>query len=383
MPRASGPRRQGGRYAPRYDPIELLTIVREITLIAAAAAGIDPLQVATRAYDQARAGSPYPESPRADRIAHGFGASWRRVVEVAHLTGRDFQQNLVALTRRDLMPFTIDEAAAAVRSIATRLGAPTLRPGEYDQELDQLVEEQRHSWLHGRRVWDDLPSSERIDAAYGWARVLEHAGLEPLPVAGGRPTEAQPRWTWTCERCIRSLEKALEERADAKPGELLTQRAYKQLKKGRSDLAPASAVTRTARLLSTSVPELSRELIAWRLGPRLHEPSCLERAREIDHEQAAQRAAADPLGAARATLREQIVASDQEFLAELAKFGRPASRSEIAERIGWTPPQTGKRLNRLQREGLVLQSNTGHGNRSARWSLNRALPENDLRDCQS
>jgi hypothetical protein len=363
--RAAGPRRRGGRYAPRYEPVELLTIVREITTAAASAAGSDPLRTTTRAYDAARAGSPYPESPRADQIIRFFKQPWRRIVEVSHLTGRDFQMNLVVITRRERRPFTLEEAAAAVRAVAKRLEVRTLRPAEYDRELDRLIEEQRRSWLHGRRVWDDYPSSERIEWAHGWARVVEEAGLEPPPQPPQLPQ--QPGGTWTCERCIDSLLTALEEHELSHPGEKLTQRAYQRMKKGRLNLAPAGALTRAAKRMGMTVSEQTRELVAWRLGARDQEPALLERARQADARWSVERAGIDYLRSARIARRERRDATDQELLDAIRQFKRPASRAEIAEEIGWTTRKTGARLQRLRRLELVEKTNTGHGNKSVRW----------------
>jgi hypothetical protein len=92
------------------------------------------------------------------------------------------------LAGRDALPtdsVTDERVAFALRLVAGRLGVATLTTGAYEAERLVLLAEDRHDWLHGRRL--RLPSAAAIRlAAGGWDGALALAEL----ATDARPPQA-------------------------------------------------------------------------------------------------------------------------------------------------------------------------------------------------
>lgn len=122
-----GPRRCPAtkRFAPRYDQLALLAVVRAVSSYAAAHADprTQPTLITQVAYDAARADAGFADSKRAFRICMQLDASWSKVLETAHLDGRHFIQTVAALPVQERVLLTDAEVRDALQAIARRLEA--------------------------------------------------------------------------------------------------------------------------------------------------------------------------------------------------------------------------------------------------------------------
>jgi hypothetical protein len=368
-----GPRRspETQQFAPRYDPLALLAVVRAVSSHAAknVAPPKRPVDVTQAEYDEARGPAGYPGSKRAFRIAQQLNTSWARVLETAHLTGRQFTQTLVALEAAKLTHLNEEDVISALHAIALRLGVNTLRPDQYERELALVSLERGRAWLHAAGL-TSLPSAGQIATQFGWDAALELAGLAPRVAAPLHRATHNPPSTWTFAPCVEALMRALDELALKQPGVKLTQPVYRQLATGRRDLPSMSSIAETAAAHGTTFSAIRDELIRWRVKGGKGEPAILKRARQLD--------ALSPDTSAKDAEREarlQARASQpwaEELLAVLDAIGEPAPAKAISDQIGWPRDRVSQRLGILKEAGRVDRINLGKGTKTVRWFRKRA-----------
>jgi hypothetical protein len=370
-----GPRRCPAtkRFAPRYDQLALLAVVRAVSSYAAAHANPPkaPTAITQVEYDSARSDAGFAPSKRAFRICAQLGASWAKVLETAHLEGRPLAQTAGKLGPQLRALLTEDEVVEALQAVARRLHVETLRPHEYDRELAVTELEQSRAWLHGSSI-PLFPSSSRIDTQFGWDAALELAGLVRR-AAPARPAKLRPRGTWTLTRCVESLMTALEEAAERKPGTKLTQPVYRELAAGRADLAPMGTITFCARVHDTTFSAIRNELIAWRAAGAVGEPRILIEAREIDALPTEDRPASVRSRARTQERRRERIAQEtrepwaDELLAALAELGEPVAMKDVLAQLRWDRNKTVRRMRKLEEAGRVERVNHGTSRRTVLW----------------
>ncbi len=162
------------RFETGYDTHRLTEVVR---IVAREANPADPEAATPGAYEAARGPAGFPDAPGARATRRALGnLSWYQLLHLAFHDERSLEHNLGVADRRDGRPVSEQEAVAALRIIAARLKANSLRPHEYQAELDALEKQTGPT---------GLPTEERIEAVLntedemGWERGLRLAGLEP------------------------------------------------------------------------------------------------------------------------------------------------------------------------------------------------------------
>jgi hypothetical protein len=156
--------------------------VREIASLADAEA---PHQVSQRRFDAARQQSArFAGLPLAKDIARRLRLPWRDVLALAHTPTEQHAHRLGrARTRAEQDWLTDEHIAYVLRTVAGRLEATTLTPGQYRAERARMLAADQTRWLHGRRL--RLPTDEQIRlAASDWDRALALARLDRRPGPG-------------------------------------------------------------------------------------------------------------------------------------------------------------------------------------------------------
>lgn len=180
------------RFEARGDVHSLYAYVRDVALTANPS---EPWKVSKRAFDAARrADERFAGGLSADGVQKRLGYPWSQLMAVVTDSARDPERSIAARNRREARPvISFEEAVAALRLVAARIGTNTLRPHEYDHARGQAVEREASAWLHGRRLEKTLPTADQIDRALRlhdpprtWDDCLRAAGLEARAVGGGR-----------------------------------------------------------------------------------------------------------------------------------------------------------------------------------------------------
>lgn len=167
----------GSRFQPRQD---LRTLAEVVAEVARAVDPDAPARVLQREWDAARANVGYPDVPRAAQIARRFQLPWAELLELV-LQGHNLDQSIGRLYGEEDDPL-LGEAAirTALKTVALRLGKKTLRPAEYREERQRMLDKARLSWLHG--VEPVVPSEGQVIRVAGsWDQALEIAGLALRP----------------------------------------------------------------------------------------------------------------------------------------------------------------------------------------------------------
>jgi hypothetical protein len=156
--------------------------VREI---ASQADAENPVQTSQRRFDAAREQNErFAGLPLARDIARRLALPWREVLLLAHAPTEQHAHRLGrAQTRAEQDWLTGEHIAYALRTVAARLNARTLTPGQYRAERARMLALSNTRWLHGRRL--RLPTDEQIRlAASDWDRALALARLDRRPGRG-------------------------------------------------------------------------------------------------------------------------------------------------------------------------------------------------------
>jgi hypothetical protein len=361
------------QFAPRYDPLSLFAVLRAVCAVAAAPTGKPIVALTQDDYDDARGAAGFADSKRAHRIVRQLGIPWSKLLTMVADEGGAFTQTLNASAWRVRTKLTDELIATALRVIALRLGAATLRPRQYDDERNQMAREDAARWLHGRLLDDEFPTSSQIDSQLGWDKALRIAGLAPRPVAAGATAPGRPRDTWTLARCIESLAAALDEAERVEPGAKLTQPVYARVMAGNPDAAPMSAIIRCAANHGTTFNKLRDELISWRVSGRKGEPHVLLKARAIDELPPASRPAKQAARERTEERRRQRLGEEMqepwahELLALLTDRGEPMPMKKVLTATGWERNDAVRRMRKLEEAGLVVRVNHGTSRRTVQW----------------
>ena len=126
------------------------TVLDMVAVIAPLANAVDPRRCSMRQFNQARAGSPFPEAPTANAIHLAFNkgasskVSWQRIVELAFERPTDREPVLRAAHRTAEQPWlTRRHLFYALNRVAQALGVETLTPAEYRQEREAIIRRER------------------------------------------------------------------------------------------------------------------------------------------------------------------------------------------------------------------------------------------------
>jgi hypothetical protein len=168
-------------FEPRHSPLELLEIVRAVSLY------VDPDQPATvsgRRWDAGRSSAGHADAPRAFSIAKRLGVSWPALLRVAHLEPDLAWRRLANLQAdKGRKGVTLDGVFIALRQAALRLGAPSVDRTDYKAAREGLVAASRRT-RRGRAVERAVPELTQIEEVLrrnglSWEQALEQAGLAP------------------------------------------------------------------------------------------------------------------------------------------------------------------------------------------------------------
>jgi DNA-binding transcriptional ArsR family regulator len=171
-----------------YTPVDLYGIVYEVALLATRP-GHDPRRVPQAKWNEALAGSPWPNAPEAKEMCvqladpKGTPWAWRALLQDV-FSGKSLERIHTARMSAEDDPL-IDEAIVyhAVRRVATFRGQTTLLPDEYRVGREAMIAEHRHKWKYPSTIERLLPTLHQLlTAAQGdWTLVLRWADLEELP----------------------------------------------------------------------------------------------------------------------------------------------------------------------------------------------------------
>lgn len=179
------------RFTSDVDLHALFAYVRDVVFAADPAR---PWTVSKRAFDAARKSDErFAGGLTADGVLKRVKYPWSQLLAVVTDPERDPERSIASHNRRDLRPvISIGEAVTAMKFVAGRLGAQTLRPQQYDDERLALVDQDSQAWLHGGRLDRTLPTSHQIERALrlqdppqSWDDGLRAAGLQEREAAGG------------------------------------------------------------------------------------------------------------------------------------------------------------------------------------------------------
>jgi hypothetical protein len=169
------------RFETGYDAALLVEAVR---VIARHANPADPEAASPKSYEAARAPAGHPSAPGARATRRALGnIGWYQLLHLAFHDERSLLHNVAVAQRPAGRPVSTQEATVALRIVAARLRADTLRPHEYRAELEAM--QQADPTV-------DLPTEDRIevvlktDTETGWDRGLRLAGLAPRTAARPR-----------------------------------------------------------------------------------------------------------------------------------------------------------------------------------------------------
>jgi hypothetical protein len=127
----------------------------------------------------------HSQAPTARQICTRLGVSWQPLLAALFEPGRDVVKFVSHKQRATAdQPLSGEQAAAALRMIATRLGVPTLRPAQYDMACQEILAADRRRHRHGIAL--RLPTANQIERAAGtWDQALALAGLQTRGPAAG------------------------------------------------------------------------------------------------------------------------------------------------------------------------------------------------------
>jgi hypothetical protein len=137
----------------------------------------DPMTVTQRAFNAARQGAGHPECPEASYIVRRLGYSWPEFLKLALAENGSSFKTLAQHTREWGQP-DIRTCALALRAVAHRLQAKTVRPNEYALEREEIIRRSRGT--NRVQLEEQLPTHGQVEH-YGWDRVLEEAALKTRP----------------------------------------------------------------------------------------------------------------------------------------------------------------------------------------------------------
>lgn len=164
------------QFVSAYDTRGLPDAVRAVAL---ACRPEDPIGLTQAQFDEGRARVPeHARAPTARQICSRLGMSWPVLLQALFEPGRDQARSLGR--RQGEAPdheLTTERAANALRVVAARRGVTTLRPHEYEQTRNELLDRVKRKYRHGTSL--DLPTVGQIErVAGGWGGALLAAGLE-------------------------------------------------------------------------------------------------------------------------------------------------------------------------------------------------------------
>ena len=140
---AAGNARVVPPFQPRHSPLELLEIVRVVSLHVDADA---PHTVNGRRWDDGRAGAGHHDAPRAFSIAKRLEVSWPDVLLVAHLEPELAWRRLNNLRAdKGRKGITLDRVLLALRQAAVRLNKPGIDRTDYERARREMTAASRRA----------------------------------------------------------------------------------------------------------------------------------------------------------------------------------------------------------------------------------------------
>ncbi len=173
------------QFEPKWDPLVLLQVV---PVVLRAANPEQPELVTQRAYNAARGGAGYPDSPRADKLAAKFGVPWSRLTAAVVSE----ENPVVALAKADYTRSqewrSETEIVSALRTAAALLGTNHINKQSYERARSAINGGTRQRRLHGRSIVP-LPSAMVLNRRMPFAEAVAKAGLRvtPLPTGNSIP----------------------------------------------------------------------------------------------------------------------------------------------------------------------------------------------------
>lgn len=181
-------RSSSGRARSRYDRLDLYEVVREVAFAAVEQAKergekLDPLLLREEDWDEARAGSDYPDAPSARQVCwrlrdqEGKPFSWPELLQLVFDAEADIQQVEVSRTRRPgLDKVTGDAVWYSFRRVAGE--RPTLTLDGYTEGYAQLIRADRRRSGGGALKDALLTPGQVLQICGSWPDALRRAGLE-------------------------------------------------------------------------------------------------------------------------------------------------------------------------------------------------------------
>lgn len=145
------------------------TMLDMVAVIAPLGDAAEPRRCSMRQFNQARAGSPFPDAPTANAIHLAFNkgasskVSWQRIVELAFERPTDREPVLRAVHRTAEQPWlTRRHLFYALNRVAQALRTETLTPAEYRQEREAVIRRERRR-DPGSQIAELLPTDGQIE----------------------------------------------------------------------------------------------------------------------------------------------------------------------------------------------------------------------------
>ncbi len=166
-------------FQPRHSPLELVEIVRVVSLHVDARA---PQTVSGRRWDDGRAGAGHPDAPRAFSIAKRLEVSWSDVLLVAHIEPELAWRRLSNLrSDKGRKGITLDRVLLALRQVAVRLDKPGIDRSDYERAREEMIAASRRA-RRGDAVDRAIPERTQVEEllrrhGLSWEEGLQRAGL--------------------------------------------------------------------------------------------------------------------------------------------------------------------------------------------------------------
>jgi hypothetical protein len=166
-------------FRARHTPLELLDIVRAVSLCAAPDA---PTTVSGRAWDEHRAAAGHPDTPRAFSIARRLELAWSDVLRAAHEPEANRWRTLAHLQAdKGRKGLTLDGVFVALRQAAQRLGQPSVNRSDYIRARELMLAASRRT-RHAAVAERAMPELTQIEELLrrnqlSWEQGLLRAGL--------------------------------------------------------------------------------------------------------------------------------------------------------------------------------------------------------------
>jgi hypothetical protein len=166
-------------YQARHSPLELLAIVRVVSL------HVDPdtpHTVSGRRWDDGRAGAGHPQAPLAFSIAKRLAVAWPDLLRVAHLPPELAWRRLAHLqSDKGRKGVTLDGVLLALRQAALRVDKPGVDRTDYRRARGEMLAASERT-RHGRTAARAVPELTQIEEILGrngltWEQGLQRAGL--------------------------------------------------------------------------------------------------------------------------------------------------------------------------------------------------------------